>query len=103
MVVAFVGVFVIFSVAEIFHQAGGSVAEMKGNRLISSLAYRLKSRVDGHVSRIAFKGCGQIYGAFGKDYSAFGPTDLVDGVESGVGQKKSIRIGQTNIFGSKNA
>ena len=39
--------------------------------------------------------------AFRQDDPAFGPSDFVEGIESGIGQQQGIRIGESDIFGGK--
>lgn len=69
-------VLIIFVITELRHERGGSVAQVKRNGEISCGARQTLSFGNAHVSRIAFRTCGEIDSCFGEGNSRFGPTDF---------------------------
>ena len=56
---------------------------------------------DGEVSTVAFgRGC-QVDGALAQWNASFGPTNLVDDVEGGVGQQQSVGVSQSYVLGGE--
>ena len=55
-----VWVFITFVVTEVAHQFGWCIAQVKRNGLIAGFLNKFERSIDCKVSRVAFRGCGQI-------------------------------------------
>ena len=93
-----VGILVVFAVVEFFHQLGGCVAQMQRDGQVAGFTHGGQSLVDGHVGRVALGRTGQVDSGLGHDDAAFGPPDVLHGIETGVGQQQGVGVGQAYIF-----
>ena len=92
-------VFVAVVIAEFCHEFGWGVADGQGNRQVACLLHVLKGCVDGEIGGVALGTRGEIDGGFCQWYASFGHTDFRHGIETGVGKKKGVGIGESDVLG----
>ena len=95
-------ILVILAIAQLFHQLGGCVAQMQGNRQVARLPHQFQGTVDPLVCRVALGAGGQIHRSFRQRDTPLRPSYLHHGIKSGVRQEQCVGIGQTDILGCRN-
>ena len=74
------GITVSLVVSQVFHQFGGGIAQMQGNRGVVATVHQAQSGINGHIGGIALGTCGEVYGTLRQDNPGFGHAYLVDSV-----------------------
>ena len=95
-------ILIILAIAQLFHQLGGCVAQMQGNRQIARLPNQFQGTVDPLVCRVALGAGGQIHRSFRQRDTPLRPSYLHHGIKSSVRQEQCVGIGQTDILGCRN-
>lgn len=98
-----VGIFIVGTIAQFFHQFGGCVAQMERHGEVASLVHVGKRLVNCEIGTITLLAGGEIDGTFAQRDASLGPAYLIDDVEGGIGEQQSIGIGEANIFSSEDA
>jgi len=95
-------ILIILAIAQLFHQLGGCVAQMQGNRQVARLPHQFQGAVDPLVCRVALRAGGQIHRSFRQRDTPLRPSYLHHGIKSSVRQEQCVGIGQTDILGCRN-
>jgi len=96
-----VGVFVIFPVADILHQARGRVADVKRHRQRAGFLDRLLHLTIGGINAVALGARRQINGCLGQRQSAFRVPQKFKGFHGAQGNAQRLGICIADIFGRK--
>ena len=72
-----VSILILLAIVELFHQLGGSIAQMQRYRQVAGFAHIGQGFVYGQIGGVALEACSEIYGGLGKDNAAFRPTYLL--------------------------
>ena len=94
-----VAVLISVAIAQLLHQRRGGVAQMERNGKVARLADQSQRGVDAQIGGVALGACGQIDGCLGERYASLGPSQLVHGVEGGIGQKERVGVGESHVLG----
>ena len=93
-----VRVLIILAVAEAFHQAGGSVAQVQGNGLSGGLLDILLDGAVRGVKRVRFWRDREIDDRLRESEIAFRHADEIYGVPGGHTQRERVRLGESDVF-----
>lgn len=92
------GIFIVFTVVELFHQAGRRIAQMKWHRKIACLPDKVKSRIDRQIGGVAFGGCREIDRTLGERNPSLRPAYLMNRIKRGIGKKKRVRVSESRYL-----
>ena len=97
---SFVVVRILISIAisQVLHQLGRRITQMERHRQIASLAHQLYRSIDGFISRVVLLRTSEVDHRLSQGYPPFGPTNLRHSIKGRIGQKKRIRISQSDVF-----
>ena len=93
-----VAVLIAVAVAQLLHQAGGSIAQMQRHRQVARLLHLRERLGNAHVGRIALGRSGQIHRSFGQRNAPLGPANLHHRIKRSIGQQQRVGIGQTDVL-----
>ena len=93
-----VTVLVVFAIPQLFHQAGGCIANVHGYRQIAVLPYQGNSIFYGHIRGIAFGAGRKVSYTLAENDPAFGMANFAHGIKAGIGHHQRGRISVANIF-----
>ena len=89
-------------IAQLFHELGGRIAQMKRHVQIARGAHIFQGGIDAHVGRIALLTRGQINRGLSQRDTPLGPTYFLHSIKGCVGDEQRVGIGQTNVLGGRN-
>ena len=89
-----------FAIAQLIHEFRGGITQVQRHRQVACLLHQLQCLIDSQISRVGLLRGGEIHCRHCQWYAPFGPSYLLQCVETGVGYQHRVGVRQSYIFAS---